>query len=124
MLGNHLAAFTTKNESGLSFVNLSSAVTQPFNLGLQGGIEIEIPYYARTHKLITRYTPSDSFEAVVSQVRQRFYPEGILSMSVASTRDNVVRVYRAVADDFNFGFLLGAPIVTVNESVCPVAAKT
>lgn len=118
--GQEFAAFELNNTDQATFLNQATAVTQPFNTSLQGGVEVEIPYYARTHKLITRYTPSANFLAIVTQTQARFYPEGALQMSFSSNVNAPIRIFRAVADDFNFGFLLGAPVVTINESITPV----
>jgi len=121
VFGKEMSAFATTNTSNTTFLNQATAVTQPFSMALQGGCEIEIPYYARTHKLITRYTPGDNISAVLSQTSARFYPEGAVQISFSVTSaDGPMRVFRAVADDFNFGFILGAPIVTINESIVPI----
>ncbi len=77
------------------------------NSRLQGGTEIEVPYYHRFHKsIVTADQPPlyKSDDAVP--------PGYVLISQVNVTGDTPIRltIMRSAADDFNLGYLLGAPL--------------
>lgn len=99
------------------------AATQPSFVPLTGGMEFEIPYYAKIHKSPVKKVPRDANE-IINAIDEAIFPEGKVIFQVdfsnMSGKNFVVEHYRSAADDFNFGFLLGAPVTTIQTTKFPI----
>lgn len=103
--------------AGTDFSTYPLTSTIPYLTKLQGGIEVEFPYYSRYHKSFTKSMSSLTALAYQNKTRSGLVPNGSAYVQMTSkpssyTNPTFVRLYRTVGDDFNFGYLLGAPIVT------------
>lgn len=103
--------------TGTDFSTYPLTSTLPYLTKLQGGIEIEFPYYSRYHKSFTKGMSRTSPTDYQSGMRLGIIPNGSAYLQMTSkpssyANPTFVRLYRTVGDDFNFGYLLGAPIVT------------
>ncbi|WP_289461282.1 hypothetical protein, partial [Klebsiella pneumoniae] len=67
--------------------------------------------------------PRDANE-IVNAIDEAIFPEGKVIFQVdfsnMSGKNFVVEHYRSAADDFNFGFLLGAPVTTIQTTKFPI----
>lgn len=103
--------------TGTDFSTYPLTSTLPYLTKLQGGIEVEFPYYSRYHKSFTLGMSRTSTTDYQSGMRRGILPNGSAYIQMTSkpssyANPTFVRLYRTVGDDFNFGYLLGAPIVT------------
>lgn len=90
----------------------------PYHTPLQGGAEIEFPYYSRFHKLGTQYLTDDQLVSYQSRFETGLVPVGQAAMQVTTASSSTatqLQVYRAAADDFTLGYLLGPPPVIVDS---------
>nr|AWK77881.1 structural polyprotein [Robinvale bee virus 2] len=105
-----------------SFHGIPSAVSQMFNVSLQGGAEFEVPYYSTTHKMITRWLPKSKITYELAH-KQRNLPDGMcyieFTSRTSSSENYDITIFRSTADDFNFGFLLGAPPLQIDVDDYP-----
>jgi len=101
------------------FSSLPLTANIPYVLRLQGGAEVEFPYYSRFHKLGT--SSIDQYTSYEQSVRAGYQPAGVgfaEFFSAIPADPNYVNVYRTAADDFSLGYLLGCPWTMVQ--VVPV----
>ncbi|QKY88530.1 capsid polyprotein [Bemisia-associated dicistrovirus 2] len=103
--------------SGVALENQYLTATVPFDVNLQGGMEVEFPYYSRFHKMKTAVFPRNALNATyANQIRQGRVPAGIAYFrNRIDSGDYVVDVYRCAADDFTLGYLLGAPFTIYRD---------
>lgn len=94
-----------------------SEVYLPIVQTVTGGIEVEVPYYARTHKSIVHFYDNESLVTVANDETKDMIPSGFVSLRNNSDSSVVVRVLRAAADDYNLGFFLGFPVHVTNVTV-------
>lgn len=91
------------------------SATLPVNCRLSGGAEIEVPYAHRFHKSVV-VNPVDNL-ASYHFAEDQTYPPGVVYFALNKCYNDTkgeamsASFYRAVADDFNFGYLVGAPLV-------------
>nr|QJI52025.1 MAG: structural polyprotein [Dicistroviridae sp.] len=106
----------TSFPAGSTFDSYPMTGVIPYNTNLQGGAEIEFPYYSRFHKAICKQTIT-SAASYYRNVEAGGIPQGycIFQMqSPSKNSDTFTKTYRTVGDDFNLGYLLGAPITVSN----------
>lgn len=100
------------------YTSLPMTANIPYYTNLQGGMEVEFPYYSRFHKLGTAFI--EDYTQYEQSVRAGLQPAGVGTFSIYSdnetTMSNFVYVYRSAADDLTLGYLLGAPLTFVNIS--------
>ncbi|QMU95534.1 nonstructural polyprotein [Panonychus citri cripavirus] len=94
-----------------SLVTLPLTASLPYFAPLQGGLEFEVPYYSRYHKLGTSFT--SDLTTYEPDIRAGLEPAGFCLIQIYSNDEqatNFASLYRTVSDDFNYGYLLGAPL--------------
>lgn len=107
-----VASFAYSNNAQFSTLPLSATI--PYFAITSGGMEFEIPYYSRFHKLGTSFpTNIIDYYGDVDDGRE---PTGLVIFRVITQtpQNTTVYLYRYAADDYNFGYLLGAPFTQVN----------
>ncbi|QNT09305.1 structural protein [Hovenia dulcis-associated virus 2] len=109
----------TQFASGVALLDQRLTCTIPFRSHLQGGMEVEFPYYSRFHKLKTAVFPRDSMNSLYTQqIRQGRVPAGLaFFITYNNPANTTLEVYRAAADDFTLGYLLGAPLCQFRQFV-------
>lgn len=94
-----------------------TAVTMPYKPFLQGGVHVEVPYYSTRVKQLNRWLPK-AYSFIRASQSEGDLPQGMLAVALETptpfAEDFNLQVYRAPADDFNLGFLLGALPLAVN----------
>lgn len=76
-------------------------------------VEVDVPYYHRFHKSLCNSYPF-SYDRVTAREES---PPGILFVSTRNkdtTSNDTFIMYRAAGDDYNFGGLIGAPLVLLD----------
>lgn len=85
---------------------------QPVYTTLEGAVDLAVPYYCAFHMCPVSSLNDNSFNAAIG-----IRPKGLVAVSGASSDGAVV--YRHATDSFQFGYLLGAPIVKYTENTTP-----
>lgn len=98
------------------------ATTQAFSGRLESGACFEVPYYTVFDRAVT--ISKDSIFAPPAQysmgIESGYTPRGFIQIVGAdrnSSEGGHLTISRAAADDFTFGFLLGAPATAVNRTM-------
>lgn len=80
---------------------------------LEGGLEFEVPYYSAGHMSTALYQGFNDGSVWANQRNGQFPLPLVIFGSNNAPTTATYRIYRAVADDFSFGGLLGVPRSTV-----------
>nr|QPN36964.1 polyprotein 2 [Scotland dicistro-like virus] len=94
--------------------------TQPIStLTNQALFSFEIPFYSANDKAITGSTTGHDWDNYVRGQQLECIPNGHVTLQLDQDATNdkttiALNVYRATADDFNFGYALGPPSCVVN----------
>lgn len=100
-----------------SFFKSSLTASVPFTERVQGGAEFEVPYYSRTHKVVSQWFGAPERQEYLDGISKSSLPAGVAFINYGNASDSTsLSAYRAAGDDFCMGYLLGAPITTVNVS--------
>jgi hypothetical protein len=89
---------------------------------IEGGVEFEVPYYSTGHMSTAVYPQYNGDFWQNQRDGQLPLPYVIFGSNVLPTLQ--MRVYRAVADDFSFGGLLGVPRSTMVLEAGPLGSNT
>lgn len=120
-LSHGLGLFQIKT-NGVTFLDGRSSnfnAVQPARTSLQAGHELEVPYYHRFHKCLTR--PADETD-IMNMATRHDLPPGVVYIELSYREDGEqsdITIFRSAADDFNFGYLLGAPLTSLDIAKIP-----
>jgi len=98
-----LPAYSITTNSSSNATNMNSVVT---TTQMQGGIEVEVPFYSAQHSRPVLHSCS-TFQSTPLNGETR------LTISQSSGFSTALKIYRAAGDDFSFGFFIGTvPLTT------------
>lgn len=83
----------------------------PFVNKLQGGVEIQFPYYSKYPFLrVEDHRPGAEVQDYYAKIAQAEVPAGTALISVTGAKGTTTEYYSAAADDYSLCYRLGAPI--------------
>lgn len=121
--GVHCPGGLLKGEGGEWFldsfvINRAPSLTIPTLLPIQGGVELQFPYYSRFPMIRNdNHMANLNLSKYTDLVNGGLVPAGFGMVSFVGLGGSaVLDVYQAAADDFTCGYALGAPVCKWNVS--------
>lgn len=100
---------------------MSLASFLPVESHLQGGAEFQVPYYSKYPFSVSRNNTQDLqgkafHDLYLDGTGTGDHPTGIVYVGLDTVENTLVRLYQSAADDFQLGFMLGAPAIQVTPT--------